>query len=61
MDERVGCVYLLATKNGILEEGRFRLTDGSIVFAAKILAIWETISNALRKELGELDIYSYSR
>lgn len=55
MDERVGSAYLLATKDGIVEEGKFRLTDGPIVFAAEVHAIKEAISDALRESFQNRD------
>lgn len=51
----------LATKDGIVEEGHFCLTDESTVFADEVHVIKEVIADALRKSLDELDIYSDSR
>lgn len=59
-DEKV-CAYLLANKDAIVEEGQFRLTNGLTVFAFEIHAIKQVISNALRKNPGELDIFSNSK
>lgn len=36
VNESVNCPYLLATKGGVVQIGKFRLTNGSTVFAAKI-------------------------
>lgn len=57
----MGCAYLFATKDEIVEGNQFRLADGSTVFAAEVNAIKKAISDDIRKGLGELDIFSNSR
>lgn len=51
----------LATRDIIVAEGRFLLTDGLTAFAAEVHVIKKAISDALRKRLGEIDIYQDSR
>lgn len=41
-------------------KSQFHLTDGAEVFAAEVHVIKEAISDAHRRGLGELDIYSDS-
>lgn len=55
------CAFLLATRDWIVFELQFRLTDGSTVFATNVHAIQVVISDALRKGLGDFDIFSDSR
>lgn len=60
-DGKVDCDFLLSTKNGIVEEGMFRLSDEVTLFTAEDHAIKRAISNALLKGLGELNIFFDSK
>lgn len=58
---KVGCAFLLRTRNGIVDESQLLLTQRATIFAPDVLAIKEAISEALQKGLGELDIFSDSK
>lgn len=45
----------------IIKESQFRPTDWATVSAAEVNANKETILDALRKGLSEIDIFSFSR
>ena len=52
-DNAVGDAFLVVPKGNVLGESKFRLSDGAIVFAAKVHVIKEAITDALKKGLGD--------
>ena len=56
-DNAVGGAFLVVPKGTVLGESKLRLSDGAIVFAAKVHVIKEAITDVL----GDFDVYSDSR
>ena len=60
-DCTVGGAFLVVSEGNVLEESMFRLSDGATMFAAEVHAIKEAITDALKRSLCDLDVYSDSR
>ena len=57
----MGCAFLAVAEGLVIGESQHRLTDGTTVFPAEVRTINKAITDAQKRGLREIDVYSDSR